>query len=254
MEVSVNQVNRLTNMDLLRMISMYFVLTLHYIFHGVKPQSELTRFYQFDSIMGVVNWITMESLYVISTVAVNCFVMISGYFLIQKRNLRWNGIIKIWAQTLFYSIVFLGISFLVEGKIGVNCLVNGLLPIFRRQYWFIGIYIGLMFVAPFLSRLAQSLNKREYLILLGILFIMNFQYLYGEIYGGWDTLLWFIFLYFVAGYILLWGIPEIIVTHKGGLVVLCLALFVGMSLIVNVLRGGGGLIIGGPIFRGIRYL
>ena len=44
MEVPVNQVNRQTNMDLLRMISMFFVLTLHYIFHGVKPQSDLTRF------------------------------------------------------------------------------------------------------------------------------------------------------------------------------------------------------------------
>ena len=217
---------------------MFFVVVGHYIYHGVKPQSELTAFYQFNSFMGVINWISMEALYVISTVAVNCFVMISGYFLIYKSDLRWNGILKIWMQTFFYSMVFLAISYLTGSSIGEKELGNSFFPILGKQYWFVGIYIGLMFLAPFISLLTQCLNQKGYLLLLGIMFVMNSQYLYGAIYGGYDSLFWFSFLFLVGGYIKKYGIPQKIVANKGVLLLLVWFSFVAVAFVFN-LPGGG---------------
>lgn len=47
----------------------------------------------------------MEMLWVISTVAVNCYIMISGYFLINRIEHRWKGIIKVWSEAVFYSFI-----------------------------------------------------------------------------------------------------------------------------------------------------
>ena len=240
---------RQNNFEVLRMLCMFFVVTGHYIFHGVKEHTELQVFFQFDSFLGGFNWITMEALYVISCVAVNCFVMISGYFLIEKTTIRWGGIGRVWIQTLFYGALLLGLAALAGKNPDLRSGLFGILPIYGRQYWFVGIYLGLMLVAPFLSRLARCLNKRQYLLLLTLLFILNFEFPYGDLFGGAFSLPWFIFLFLLAGYMKLWGVPQIVVRHKGlifwgvwsllmiGAVCVCLFRGKGMDLISTDYNG-----------------
>lgn len=230
--------NRNNSFDLLRISAMFMVVVSHYIYHGIKGQEALSVFYQFDSSMGCFNWFTMESLYVISCVAVNCFVMISGYFLIDKLSLRWKGMLKIWLQAFFYCVVFLMIMFTGE-TVGLKDVIKELLPVYGTRYWFLTTYMGLMLVAPFLSRIAISLEKRQCGIMLLALFVISIGFLYGKIYAGFDTIIWFSFLYLVAGYIKLFGVPGWMVKYKGLLLLACWGLLVVVALGISIVNGGG---------------
>ena len=230
---------------------MLLVVIGHYIYHGVKPNMDLQPYYQFNSFIGIINWFTMEALYSISTIAVNCFVMISGFFLIEKTSLRWSGILKIWLQTVFYCFLFLVVAILIDRPIGGVDFFSNLLPIQGRKYWFVSIYMGLMVIAPFLSIMAQRLTKRQYQVMLGILLIMNFQFLYGYLFGGHSSLFWFVFLYLMAGYIKLYGLPRRVVDNKGLIVLLLWGIIIAGSLVISIIRGRGQLISAdyhGPMF------
>ena len=193
----------------------------------------------------------LQSLYLISCVAVNCFVMISGYFLIDKLNLRWKGMLKIWIQAFFYCSIFLIITLLTGENVGLKDVIKELFPVYGARYWFLTTYMGLMLVAPFLSRLAVSLEKRQYGIMLLLLFVICFAFLYGKIYAGIDTILWFSFLYLVAGYIKLFGVLDWMVRHKGKILLVCWGVLVVFALGVSIIHRGGYLMstnYDGPVF------
>ena len=179
----------------------------------------------------------MEPLYILSCVAVNCYVMITGYFLITKMTLRWNGIIKTWLQTFFYSVLFLSMAFCLDGKVVLADVKKSLLPIYFEHYWFVVSYIGLLLVAPFLSRIVSTLNKQQYQLVLGILFVLCFQFLYGRVYAGFSSLAWFSFLYLTAGYLRLYGIPAFWIKHNKLIFITVWLTLCVLASLVNVMHG-----------------
>ena len=231
--------DKLNNIEILRILSMFLVVVSHSIYHGYMTNENIREYYQFNSALGVFNWTTMEALYVISCVAVNCFVMISGYFLIDKVKHRWNGILRIWVQTVFYCICFLIVAIYLGEEVGPKDIIFSILPIYGGRYWFVSCYIGLMLIAPFLSLVAMSIDKRQYQIMLLILFILNFQLLYGSVYGGFNTIMWFSFIYLMAGYIKIFDIPFFGKEHKGLVLLLCWAALVILAFIYNLAQRGG---------------
>lgn len=240
MENAVSQKkDKLNNIEILRILSMFLVVVSHSIYHGYMTNENIREYYQFNSALGIINWATMEALYVISCVAVNCFVMISGYFLIDKVKHRWNGILRTWIQTVFYCICFLIVAIYLGEEVGPKDIIFSILPIYGGRYWFVSCYIGLMLIAPFLSMVAMSIDKRQYQIMLMILFILNFQLLYGSVYGGFNTLLWFSFIYLMAGYIKIFDIPFFGKENKGLVLLLCWAALVILAFIYNLVQCGG---------------
>ena len=100
-------------------------------------------------------------------VAVNAFVLISGYFGI---NFKWNRLLKLDLQAIFYSVLLLVVS------IGIGWHVFNLsrdfllfFPILSKQYWFITCYAVLYVIAPLLNQWAASMDKALYkrLLILG---------------------------------------------------------------------------------------
>lgn len=82
---------------------MIFIIIWHFLFHGLShilynsnPNIPIL------STPGIINFFGTKFLSYISAVGVNCYVLISGYFLI-KSEFRFNRIIKIWGETFFYS-------------------------------------------------------------------------------------------------------------------------------------------------------
>lgn len=141
--------------------------------------------------------------------------MISGYFLADKITFRWKSLLNIWIQTVFYGVIF-SISFhsISDVSFGKN-LFHALTPVYQQEYWFVTKYIGLMLIAPFLSFLIRGLSKEHYQWLLGIGFVMCFQFLYGGCYGGYNSLIWFIYLYLSSGYVKLHGVPSWLANNSG---------------------------------------
>jgi len=170
-------------------------------------------------------------------VAVNCFVMISGYFLIYKTSYRWNSLIRLWLQVLFYSVM---ITFVCWAMFGSKIDYTAFFPVSTKKYWFVTSYIGLMLIAPFLSKLAVSLSKRQYAFMLVLLFIIDFKYPFGRLYSNYDSIIHFASLFLGAGYLRMFGNPIKII--KPWTMFLIIWLFVlGVFMLYNFHRGVGDL-------------
>lgn len=190
---------------------MFFIVVWHFIVHGVmyNPESEPMSL-NLSSTAGVINFMVTEYLVFITGVAVNCYVLISGYFLV-KSNFKFDKIIKVWLQTVFYSFLICLILYLT-GIVDINFkqLLASAAPVTCGAYWFVVKYIALVSISPFLSKLALILNRRDYQLFLCVLAVLCLQFFryfpYGGIYGamGGFGFIWFIFLFFVAGYIRLY--------------------------------------------------
>mgnify|MGYP002479794872 CR=1 FL=1 len=196
---------------------MFLIIVGHYIYWGMKNLSSYGS-YDITQLSGGGTYFTMEPLWIISCIGVNCFVMITGYFICDKPRFRWKGILRTWTETAFYILLIGGLTRLYRPDI--VSLKDIAIYLFNNGYWFVTCYIGLLAVAPLLSLIVTRLNKRDYLLVLLVLFIMNFQYLYGRTFAGDHSLGWFTFLFMVAGYIRRFPLPNFWMKHKGFTVLL----------------------------------
>lgn len=193
---SMIKIKRDYSMDLLRIISMFMIVVLHSISHGTFLDNSFTcnnaYFYLIDSFC---------------IVSVNCFVLISAYFLINDR-FRLSKIVLLLCNTVFYSwvILFICKSFsLVD--ISSESLIKAILPLSFREYWFVSAYVGMYLLSPLLNITIKIMSRIQHLsavILLLCIFSISSDLIpkgnaFGADYGY--SLVWFVCLYFIATYI-----------------------------------------------------
>jgi len=242
---------RLANIELLRIIAMLMIIMLHYLGKGeVLPEIAL----KMDA-TGYLAWI-MESL---SMVAVNAYVLISGYFLVES-EFKPGKLLKLILRVLFYTILVTVLS-LIFGIISVEDLgyynlIVQVFPFQLEQYWFMTSYLVLFILSPVLAMGVKSLSEKELRMttLFFVLFmsveksILPVQIVFDE--RGYDAL-WFICLFMVAAYIRLYGIKFLekplhaVLLYIGGCMV-ALAENIVIS-IVYVKTGELGHLIGTPM-------
>ena len=93
------------------------------------------------------------------SVAVNCFVLISGWFGIQyklRKIISLNGILTFWTFVLCALALFQGIH-----EIDIKKDILMLVPLLTRKYWFITIYVVLCLLAPYINVMVNALSKKE---------------------------------------------------------------------------------------------
>lgn len=148
---------RCSNIEALRIISMLMILMLHLLNYGrLLEKSNVLTAKEFCI------WF-LEAL---CFVAVNCYVIIGGYFLVDS-NFKIKRILKIWSETLFYSILIYSIFYftIYQEKTVKETLIN-FFPVFLRNYWFVTVYIVLLILSPFLNKLINSLSQKQYTYLI----------------------------------------------------------------------------------------
>lgn len=191
--------------ELLRIVSMLMVVTLHFLGHGgVLANVRLFSANYF------VAWM-IESL---AYVAVNCFVLISGYFLVNSK-FKVNKLVTLYGQIWFYSVViyllfsvFGHVEF--EPKVFICCL----LPISTKQYWFATNYVVLYLFSPFLNIAIRAMTKKQLqqciALLMLIWSIIPNVIIFVDAFGvaGGYSIYWFVSLYFAAAYIRLYYTPS----------------------------------------------
>ena len=159
---------RLINIEILRIIAMVFVVLLHYLGKGS------TLLAWGDPAFGVNTWIAwgLESF---ALVAVNVYVIISGYFLVES-DFKINRIIKLWFQIFFYSagiwLLFLALGMVPADYSGGYWISMFLLPVTSGHYWFASTYIFMCLIAPFLSVAARKMSKRQLQTCIVVLLIL----------------------------------------------------------------------------------
>lgn len=126
---------RNSNIELLRIICMFFVVLLHFNNHGVNIniicfQGELSL----QNTLGHL----VESF---AIVAVNCFVLISGYY---GLSFKLKSLLKLYLQCFFIGLVgYLLYVLLSSSNLEYTKLLARVFAFSRNRYWFICV---LMFI------------------------------------------------------------------------------------------------------------
>ena len=202
---------RQANFELLRVLSMYMVILLHYISRTgslAGTQLEMTGVRLAGGFL--------ESFCI---VAVNVYVLISGYFLC-KSNFKVSRLLQLLAQILFYSLlipVILGIAGIRPdtpgGASGAWELSGYLFPISTEHYWFATAYVYMYLFTPLLGAALRHFTEKQLrYVLLSVLFFFCFlksvfpvQFVMDK--AGYDVF-WFLCLYLTGAYIRLFGREE----------------------------------------------
>ena len=225
-----NQVNcgdmqtRNIALDVLRLVSMLMVTMLHITGHGLNNVQL--------GIHQVTYWISLF-LNSFSLVAVNCFVLISGYFLSAKGTSP-KKLLSLWLQVWMYSVgIYLALCLIpgIPVNFRFSTLVECMCPLLSHQYWFFTVYFLLYLIAPFLNKLVNSWSQTEYrkalILLLTVFSLVASVNIWSDHFGtnrGY-SLIWFMILYLIAGYLRRFDLRRSV--HPGLIyLVSCLLLFV----------------------------
>ena len=189
---------KLLNIELLRIVSMIMIITLHLLIHGQILN---------NLIVFSVQWYLCWILEGICFIAVNCYILISGYFLCEK-GFKAMKLVTLIVQTLFYSIVIY-VILIVNGVVAVTPteLLKAIIPTISGEYWFVTVYIGLYVLSPYLNVLINAITKLQHLFLLITLFLLfsiipTFAFFSKWLnWGDGNGIVWFTTLYLVAAYV-----------------------------------------------------
>jgi len=192
-------------LELLRIVSMIMIITLHFLGHG----GVLTSVRIFSPVYYFA-WF-FEG---ISYVAVNCYVLISGYFLVVS-GFNLKKFLVILGQVFFYSVgIYFVLVYIGQIEFNSKALVLSFLPVLSKQYWFVTIYIGMYIMSPFINLAIRAMTSKQHLICIimtTFLFSIwpNIFFFSGTLsFGGGEGVVWFIVLYLVAAYLRLYYQPS----------------------------------------------
>ena len=156
-----NRAERESNLELLRIVSMIFIIIYHIILHGNYM----------DRSLGACKLLLLliESF---TIVHVNSYVLLTGYFQSSSR-LRATKVMALNNSAWFYRVVFMFL-FMFLGLAKPNSIVifQNVLPIDYDTYWFLNAYIALYLFSPILNRLINSCNKKQLKAIIFGLFLM----------------------------------------------------------------------------------
>ncbi|WP_154033464.1 acyltransferase family protein [Collinsella aerofaciens] len=219
---------RLYGLDLLKIIAMIFIIGLHFNFRtGALANFPFTdgRFYP----TGI-----SEAIFYVS---VDCFVLVTGYFDIVKKQVNVKRLVHLVLAVWFYSWVGLLVGLMAGARPSLNQLLMCALPFTTEHFWFIDVYLILSLLTPFINKAIADIDQKGYKGILLVSFIgfsvlpslMPFASEIFSINGG-ANIVWFVILYLIGGYLRLYNPFERVSSKK-----LVLG-FTGLSLITFTVK------------------
>ena len=191
------------NFEVMRTLAMFFIVIYHSLTHGVGGEYG----FSVDRPVTVINLAFSDLLLVFSSISVNLYVMVSGYFLADL-GFKLSRIVRTWLNACFYScfITFLMMALSVV-PFSVAGLGKSLFPISTDAYWFVTQYIGLLALSPFLALLVRQLTYRQFVwfLVVGALLCLSIipDFPFGKrFYVTHGNSVWsFAFLFLIAGFV-----------------------------------------------------
>ncbi len=175
-------------------------------------------------------------------VGVDSFILISGYFMISSASFKTSKVIRLWGQMFFYSyVIYLIFRFSGLGTKETYGVVQACLPVTFNQWWFASAYFLLLLTSPFINRLLNSLDQKQYLGLIFMLFILWCVIpTFSLTTLGCNEYLWLVFVYSLGGYIRKYGMLTRLPAVKLILLSLACYLLNYLSIVISrVLYPGG---------------
>ena len=154
-------------------------------------------------------------------VAVNCFVLISGYFRI---NTSWKRLFHYYFYICFYYFIVSGFNRVITGgSIGKTIVINSLFPFSHNEYWwFVQCYLLLMLFAPLINRALENIEKRSFLFIIALMTIVDLYFGYFQGSDNGFSFVHFIYIYLIGAFIGSISEDKIIESNKVRLVAISL--------------------------------
>lgn len=154
------ELKRNYSLDLLKIVSIIFVIVLHYNNGAMGGLLSNTQ-------PGTSNYFIARFTEILTIIACNLFVLISGYFLCKSNKIKIRKIVDIVILLFFYGIIIYAVSiftgltiFNKETLKSMFCTIN--------SRWFINIYLLLYLLHPYINKVITNINKKQYTILIFI--------------------------------------------------------------------------------------
>ena len=198
---------RQNNLEKLRCLAMMMVVILHFLGKGnllgdvSAPEM---------SAVGAAAWV-LEALCI---VAVNCYMLISGYFLCES-SFKLSRLLRLYLQIWMYSagvgLVAWAAGLVPADEVNIHYFLSLLFPISMGHYWFMTAYVFLYLLFPLVGMAVKRMTKEQLTLVLALCLgafcvlksVLPFRL--EEDGKGYDFL-WYLCVFLVAAYIRKFGI------------------------------------------------
>ena len=188
---------RQSNIELLRLLSIFTLLFLHFYRHSLLPSTVYAEQVGFWKNFPLV----LTSL---TSLQVNIFILISGWFGIHTTPKK---VINFVLLCVFYGVFTYCISLGLGNTFSVKDFAMSFMPFsFMKGWWFAKAYLYLMLLAPLFNKAIEHMSKREFLYVLCVLTLINSYYGFFcqdnvNPYGG--NFMQLMYVYFIGRYLAL---------------------------------------------------
>lgn len=160
--------------ELMRMLAMFGIVTAHYF--ASDNWAIHTNEATWPSAMH-------QSMDIFGQIGVTWFALISAFFLAHKSSHVFLRAFKVWLETFIYSggaflvvllLSKLGVPYFGPKLLSIKTVVSSFFPLTFDLYWFVGAYIIMIILSPFLNILVEHTNFHSLLELIAILLFVVF--------------------------------------------------------------------------------
>lgn len=185
---------RKSNIELFRIILMYFMIMHHYVVNsGVMGLFDLSAV--------SANMILLQLAGMFGKTGINCFTLITGYFMV-KSNITVRKFLKIYLEMKFYYLISY-LLFLLTGYeiFSIKRLIKVVFSvIYEGGVLYSGTYVMFLLVIPFLNLLIKNMTKRQHEILILIVFMYFTFFSTFFFVNNFDYIGWLAAVYMVGAY------------------------------------------------------
>lgn len=190
------KVQRKSGIELLRIICMLMIIVLHAYTYGGLNQLSNAQGGNFE-VMSDFIWSFFRT-------PVNVFMIITGYFMskdVLDFKKSYRRIPKVYATMLFYSILLTILAFAIYShnsfsipnetadtltsadkleidtmndlseRFAVYSVIKMFFPLLSKQWYFLTNYVIILLLSPFINKVLVEIDKKQFKILLGLLFV-----------------------------------------------------------------------------------
>jgi len=205
---------RKSNVELLRIICMAIIVLNHYVSRGGIVES-----YNVFNFNNNIAHLFRSTGYP----ALVAFVLISGYFMAGEGKFRSKRILSLIVQVVTFTLLCLVISVtILHIRVDASMVIRSIIPFLYgyEAYWFVGPYLGMCLLAPFMDLLMERCNRSQHRLFLMLSILLVFVISTNKNFSMSNErngILTFLVIYAIAGYIKKYQVEKFIT--KTGLVI-----------------------------------
>lgn len=162
---------------------------------------------------------------------INCFVLITGYFMC-KSTFTWQKLLKLYLQITLYAVIIYGI-FCISGHETLSAFKSAfkLFPVKSITNDFVSCFMIFFLLIPFINIFLKHIDRKQHRLIVILLLIVYSILPSVHIHLSFNYVSWFTVIYIIASYIRFYGLGNKISHNMWGWLTLALIVVSSASVI-----------------------